>query len=197
MQQSSKYQTVIRLLDQVSLVRPNDDHNIDLLISKPNLYCYVNKNHLKVVEKLGIPTPQLIDSKYLHLAEIFINLRNEDPFYKNCVPCFFTRVPEDLPRSQEFLEIYSPIRILLARIKRAKEGFKIWTCNFPNYDRLKKLEEDEIHKLCQKEKLFYKYFSNSKHPYFLDVPMAVIECEQGLLPGFACKILEETTQEET
>jgi hypothetical protein len=192
---SSKYQTVVKLLDQVNFVRPKDNINADMLVSKPNLYCYVDKNHLKVVEKLGIPTPQLIDTKYQNLKETFINLRIEDPALVNCVPCFFTRLPEDLSRTQKFLEKYSPIRVLISRIKRAKNSFKLLPYNFTHSKQ--QLEEDEIHKLCQKEKEFYQHFVNSKHPYFLDVPMVVIQCEQGLLPGFACKILDESFQEET
>ena len=189
MPSQSHFARVVQLLDDVSLIRPQDNQNVDLLISKPNLYTYINKEKINLIESLGIPTTALIDSKYPELRDYFINLRNETPQYKNCVLAFFCRVPETIPNSQRFLEQYTPIRILLSRIKRAKEDFKILTCNFPN--NIHKLGEDEIHQLCQKEKDFYRHFASSKHPYFLDIPMAAIECKQGFLPGFACKILED------
>jgi hypothetical protein len=191
----NKFHLVQRLLDQAQLIRPKDNPNEDLLISKPNLYTYIDRENLGIIDKLGIPTPEYIDAKLEKFKTVLQNLRHPSPNYHKCILCFFCRVPQDLPTSPSFLERFSPVRILLNRIKRSNEDFKMLSCNFPNNSN-SELNEDDIHKLCQKEALFYNYFKNSKHPFFLDVPMIAIQCTKGFLPGFSCKILDKADNEE-
>ena len=156
--------------------------NVDLLISKPSLIVYIPKEQLTDVEQKGISVA---------------NTTEQDPIKTKSITAFFTRIPVTLSNTQEFLSVNSPVRISLLKIEKSKSPFKIFGVNFPGADDWIKLTRDDITKLCEISDKWYKYFAKSKCPQFSDIPHAAIYSEDGIIPAFACKILEpESPQNE-
>lgn len=177
------------LLDQI---RTGDNIAADQLISRANLFAYINRDQIDRIEQDGLKTPEkLMESHPEQAKKIFGDIVNH-PIYKKCVFSFFCRVPTNCDNVKEFTENNVPVKIITSRLKRSNNHFKFLSFNFPGIQEPRKITEDTIEKLSQKESIMYKHFCNSNHPYLLDVPMVAIYCEDGIIPGFVCKVLRDS-----
>jgi hypothetical protein len=140
--------------------------NIDLLIIKPALFVYVHKNKIEEAKNIGIRADK-----------------------DNLIHAYFTRIPESLPAYDEFLSNNIPVRITYSKLKKVKDQkLKIYPVNLPNYKGT--LSDDDIEKIMNKADYFYSFFKSGKD--ISQIPHAAIWVENGVLPSFTYKLLDNS-----
>ena len=103
---SNLYNQISELLlneDIISTQKPKDV-NVDLIVEKPTLFYYLNKKNMNgKIEAEGV------------------RCENKYGIFK----CYFIRIPESIPKYQEFLNNHIPLKISLTKLKRVTDGFQI------------------------------------------------------------------------
>ena len=137
--------------------------NIDMLITKPSIYLYINKNNIEAAKNGNITT--------------------DDHGNLNC---YFTRIPESLKKYSDFLSKNTCVKIQLNKLKRIKDQkIKMTAFNIEGYDNL---DVDDIEKIASNNNFFYEYY---KQGYELDkIPHIILWCQDKKLPAFAYKVIE-------
>lgn len=149
-----------RLLCELLIDGPHP--NVDMLVVKPTLYAYITNEKIPTVLKTGLTAAN------------------------NEVPVYFTRVPQGLKQYEEFHSKFSPVKIMVSKLKKIKDQMiKIVSVNLPEYT--KSLTEDDVKEIAKKGKLFADFFDRGEP---LDrIPHAVVQTQNGVIPAFCLKVL--------
>ena len=153
-----------------SLMDNVPDHpNIDQIIVKAYLFCYVPHDKVRDIEKNGI-----VDGGV-------------------GVHAYFTRIPK-LPQFKEFLAANRVVKISVSKLTKSSDKVRVRGVNFPGYvDKELILKKEQLDKMAEKSDKFYKFFENAKT--INDVPKAKIEFQDGVIPPFTFKILDSDVTE--
>ena len=139
--------------------------NIDMLIVKPYLYAYANKDDIERIKTDGL---QSGEDKVIH--------------------AFFVRVPTYNDKFKDFLSDKVVLRINFSRLEKVKDqDVKIY------FIRKKKITDDEVseedvEKLSQEVEDFTKLYL--KYDDLHDVPHVAIKLDDGVLPAFTFKVID-------
>jgi len=184
------YHRISKLLEDI---RDGDNLSADQLLVKPSFFYYVDKKYVKNVVNNGLVTPetmlQMPNLNHELVQRMFSNML-QDEILKKCVPVFMCRVPETLDTTKNYVKNNIPIKISIDKLNKSDSKYHVYLINLPGQTKLRKIKTDSLSKLAQMEDKWYKFFENSKNPYFQDVPQAAIYCEDGKIPAFACKVLD-------
>lgn len=136
--------------------------NTDMLIVKPSLYAYIENDKIKNAIENGISS----DDKTIKV--------------------YFTRIPEKSEYYQNFVNSYSPVKILISKLKRIKDQMvKINPVNLPKYQN--SLTEDDILEIVKNSKFLSSFFHRGEK--LENIPHAVISTQTGIIPAFCLKVL--------
>lgn len=189
-----------------------------MIISRPHLYHYAPNNLIPLIKQHGILCPKRLTTEIpemkRHLCRKYKNfvmnklkvpeekiipenimdyLEMIHPGRLSSVFTFFDRIPEGIPHLKEFLNTHTPIRIILKKILDGpgSEDFKVYGVNFPYRQKWIKLDDEKVSKISDKD--FYGYFAKEDpEKLFNHVPCAAIVTRQGMVPGYAFKILDDS-----
>ena len=177
------------------LIRGDDDHNIDLLIPKTNLYYYADKDKAVQIHKQGgLLSPELMLKKFPHFKNRIISIYSrylKNNILKKSVMLFFCRIPEILENTVRYIVNNVPVRVSITKLINSDEMYKLYLVNDPKQlNKITLIKQDQLEDLVTKEDKWYQYFEKSTDPYFRDVPHVAVYCKEGFIPAFACKILD-------
>ena len=155
----------------------------------------MNLNAYQIISELLIPGPVVNADMLITKPSLFIYIQNEkiDDTIANGITSFdkqlhayFVRIPEKSESYQEFIRQYSPIRIMVSKLKNIKDqAIKILPINLPEYQN--SLTEDDIKKICKNTELFTPFFNRGDS---IDkIPHAIISTSSGVIPAFCLKAL--------
>ena len=138
-----------------------DNPNVDMLIVKPYLYVYVERDKIDDVRKKGLSTGDGLQA-------------------------FFTRLPES--QYPEYLQTHTPVKISAAKLSKIK-GQKV-VIKPVNFDYPKdSLGEDDIQKILEKhrDKLLSMFKTKSE---ISSLPRVDIIFSDEFIPAFTIKVLD-------
>jgi len=117
---------------------------------------------------------------------------------KKSVMLFFCRVPETLENTVNYVINNVPVRVSISKLVNSDKIYKLYFVNNPKTpSKLILLKQDQLQDLVGKEDKWYQYFKRSTDPYFRDVPHVAVYCENGFIPAFSCKVIEEEVKTNT
>lgn len=135
----------------------------DMLIVKPSVFIYVNKDKCQDVINSGIK----LDNDF--------------------ISCYLKRLPEDV--YQDFLANVHPIRITLSRLKKIKDQkVKLIARNISGDPEIKLHDDGMITKLQRKYSSYLDVCYRDKIP-LEQLPRIDLYLSERFLPGFVCKVL--------
>lgn len=135
----------------------------DMLIIKPSVFLYVEKDQCANVINHGIK------------------------LNKDYISCYLKRLPEFC--YPEFLQNVYPIRITLSRLKKIKDQkIKLVPKNISGVDEIKLNDDDLIIKLQKKYNNYLDVCYKDKLP-LEEIPHIDLYLSNRFLPGFVCKVL--------
>lgn len=141
----------------------NDQPNVDMLISKPAIYFYINKEYSDAAKSGEVNTDA---NGNLH--------------------CYFTRIPESLDKYSQFLTTHNCVKIQLNKLRRIKDQkIKIYPFCIEGYDNL---TFDDVEKIASNNNFFYRYYKQGCE--LEKIPHIILWCESKKLPSFSYKVLD-------
>lgn len=150
--------------DVITTQKPREADD-DLIVEKPYLFYYLNKTSMNdKVKTEGV----YCDNK------------------EGVFRCYFTRVPETLPKYKEFLDNHIPLKISLSKLKRVIDGFQVTGKNLGSIQDGILLTDNVINQLCKQKEEMFKQFESLD----LDsIPMAILRFNKNIMPAFIYKII--------
>lgn len=143
----------------------------DLLITKPAVYIYVEKDKYDNVVKNGI----VLSGK--------------------TVKAYLNRLPENNGAYDEFLQNNYPVQLTMNRLKKIKDqDVDLEPQNIDMPSGCKKIDEDILNKLKKKYASYLDICYNDHIPID-QIPHINITFSKSFIPGFACKILKNNSFE--
>lgn len=137
----------------------------DMLIVKPSVFIYVNKDKCNDVLNNGI--------------------RLDDDH----ISCYLKRLPDD--NYSDFLQNVTPVRITLSRLKKIKDQkVKLIAKNISGIDPDIPLDKDDIIIKLQKKYSSYLDVCYRDNIPLEKLPRIDLYLSNKFLPGFVCKILQ-------
>ena len=139
--------------------------NTDMIIQKPALYVYIQKEDLDSAKEKGIKAS------------------SEDGFFH----CYFSRIPQGNPAYYDYLKDRVCVRIPLSKLKKFQDpNLTIIPVNFDiGKDRL---SAHDIEDYSQRNKLLYRFFKYDKN--LEEIPHVAIKTTNNILPAFVLKFSE-------
>lgn len=197
---NTKYEALAKVLQDKNpeFLRQDSEQNVDQLIVKPNVFAYVPREHIERIEKEGIMTPAAMLKQYPdYRDQIMKHFGHQlhDQKLANCVTAFLCRVPTILDNTQEFNQKYAAVKIVIDKLKKSNDKFKVYMINHPfRKNEMVELTPEQLPKLTQKESKWFQFFKKSDHPTFADVPQIAICCQGGKVPAFAMKVIKDSSK---
>lgn len=135
----------------------------DMLITRPSVFVYINKNDKDNVQNNGI----IVNGK---------------------ISAYLTRLPEE--SYPEFLSTHYPVRLTLSKFKKIKD--QIIQCVAKNIDGVDKIdyEDDSILEKLNKKYACYLTICYKDHIPIEELPHIDLYFSKGIIPGFVCKVLD-------
>ena len=136
----------------------------DMLIVRPSVFIYVDKDKCKDVVNKGI---SLND---------------------NYISCYLKRIP-NIPEYTEFLTLNNPIRITICKLKKINDQkVKLIAKNISGVDEIDIKKDHIITQLQRKYEHYLDVCFKDKIP-LENMPRIDLYLEKKILPGFVCKVL--------